>query len=165
MLGDIVAGWLVYLILQMSRREGGLGMDKGRAIKYASLWLLNPMVAAISTRGSSESLLAVMVMGLLWTVLKRRIWLAGGLLGLSVHFKIYPFIYGASILWYLDGDSRSRVGSNGRGFALLARVGRFLNYERRVLVGSSFVTFMVLNGWMYSLFVHTTSCPLSKFYM
>ncbi|KAI9730657.1 MAG: GPI mannosyltransferase 1, partial [Candelina submexicana] len=150
MLGDIIAGWLIYLILRMGRTEGRMGMDKGRAIKYASLWLLNPMVAAISTRGSSESLLAVMVLGLLWAVLKRRMWLAGGLLGLSVHFKIYPFIYGASIMWYLD-DSRSWVGWKKRDFTPFDWIDRFMNPARKVLVGSSFITFMVLNGWMYSL--------------
>ncbi|KAI9706703.1 MAG: GPI mannosyltransferase 1 [Candelina mexicana] len=137
MLADIIAGWLIYLILRMGRRDGGMGMDKGRAIKYASLWLLNPMVAAISTRGSSESLLAVMVLGLLWAVLKRRVWLAGGLLGLSVHFKIYPFIYGASIMWYLD-DSRSWVGWKKRGLIPFDWIDRFMNPARKVLIRYGF---------------------------
>src|SRR6266498_2011631 len=69
-IADVVAGWLIFVIL----RERGFGVS--RAGKFASIWLLNPMVATISTRGSSEGLLGVMVMGLLWAVLKRRIALA-----------------------------------------------------------------------------------------
>jgi hypothetical protein len=77
--------------------------DDARALKFASLWLLNPMVAAISTRGSSEGLLGAVVAALLWAVLRGRVALAGALLGFAVHFKIYPFIYGVSILCWLDG--------------------------------------------------------------
>ncbi|KAI9799918.1 MAG: GPI mannosyltransferase 1 [Piccolia ochrophora] len=96
-LGDIVAGWLIVLLLRSS-----YGLTETRALKFASIWLLNPMVATISTRGSSEGLLCVLVVALLWAAEQRRIKLAGVLLGLSVHLKIYPFIYGASILWWLD---------------------------------------------------------------
>ncbi|EEP77532.1 conserved hypothetical protein [Uncinocarpus reesii 1704] len=92
-LADIVAGWLIVRVLREHR-----GMDVTRALKYASIWLLNPMVATISTRGSSEGLLGVMVIALLWAVLQRRVGLAGCLLGLGVHFKIYPFIYGPAII-------------------------------------------------------------------
>ncbi|KAI9872675.1 MAG: GPI mannosyltransferase 1, partial [Pleopsidium flavum] len=95
--GDIVAGWFILLVLRSSR-----GMPMDRALKFASIWLLNPMVATISTRGSSEGLLGVMVMALLWAVMQRRIKTAGVLLGLAVHFKIYPFIYAPSIVWWLD---------------------------------------------------------------
>ncbi|KAL2816265.1 PIG-M-domain-containing protein [Aspergillus granulosus] len=100
-LSDVVAGWLVAKSLILTHK-----MSPERALKYASFWLLNPMVANISTRGSSEGLLGVLVVALLWAVLNRRITLAGILLGLGVHFKIYPFIYGASIIWWLD-DTRT----------------------------------------------------------
>ncbi|KAL4907706.1 hypothetical protein BDW74DRAFT_147997 [Aspergillus multicolor] len=100
-LSDVLAGWLVAKSLVLTH-----GMSPERALKYASFWLLNPMVANISTRGSSEGLLGVLVVALLWAVLNRRIYLAGVLLGLGVHFKIYPFIYGVSMLWWLD-DTRT----------------------------------------------------------
>ncbi|KFZ13551.1 hypothetical protein V502_06555 [Pseudogymnoascus sp. VKM F-4520 (FW-2644)] len=60
-LSDIITGWLIVLVL---RTTGGMPMD--RALKFASIWLLNPMVATISTRGSSEGLLATMVVALVW---------------------------------------------------------------------------------------------------
>ena len=102
-LSDVVAGWLIVLVL---RSPAGGGMAADRALKFASIWLLNPMVATISTRGSSEGLLCVIVVALLWAVMHRHIKLAGVLLGLAVHFKIYPFIYATSIIWYL-GPSHS----------------------------------------------------------
>ncbi|KAL4930393.1 glycosylphosphatidylinositol-alpha 1,4 mannosyltransferase I [Aspergillus undulatus] len=97
---DVVAGWLVARSLRITH-----GMSAERALKYASFWLLNPMVANISTRGSSEGLLGVLVVALLWATLGRRVYLAGVLLGFGVHFKIYPFVYGISILWWLDDEN------------------------------------------------------------
>jgi len=144
--GDIATGWLIFKVLRDEK-----GMDAERAMKYASIWLLNPMVANISTRGSSEGLLAVIVVALLWAVLQRRIWLAGALLGLGVHFKIYPFIYAASIFWWLGPEN---VGSE-RGDKKIAdrhepldNVLAFFNPARRRLVLSSAITFTALNGVM-----------------
>jgi phosphatidylinositol glycan class M len=144
--GDIVTGWMMFRILGTYQN-----MSKERALKYASIWLLNPMVATISTRGSSEGLLAVFVTALLWATLARRIALAGFLLGFAVHFKIYPFIYAVSILWWLDdtdkpGDNGSEpVASN----SLVDNILRFLTPQRLTLAISSLVTFMGLNAVMY----------------
>lgn len=92
--GDILTGWLMILILQHSRQ-----FSLGRATRYASIWLLNPMVATISTRGSSEGMLAFVTMLLLWTAVRGELALTGVLLGFAVHLKIYPFIYAVCLLW------------------------------------------------------------------
>ena len=143
-LSDIIAGWLIALILQDPK---GGAMDKRRAMKYASIWLLNPMVATISTRGSSEGLLGVMVIGVLWAVVKGRVVLAGVLLGLSVHFKIYPFIYGVSILWWLEDKTK-----NDSNASWLKKIQAFPNRQRVVFVASSLLTFAALNGVMYYIY-------------
>ncbi|KAI1421514.1 glycosyltransferase family 50 protein [Xylaria sp. FL1777] len=96
---DLLAG---YLIIRVLRRHMRMPLD--RACRFASIWLLNPMVATISTRGSSEGLLGVLVTALLWAVLERRVVLSGVLLGLGVHFKIYPFIYAPAIVWWMDDE-------------------------------------------------------------
>ena len=141
---DIVAGWLMVLLLQS--REGG-GMPVDRALKFASIWLLNPMVATISTRGSSEGLLGVMVIALVWAVVKQRIVLAGVLLGLAVHFKIYPFIYGVSILWYLKTASPEK-GDQER--SVIEQLVVFMNYSRIAFTTSALSTFIALNAVMYA---------------
>ena len=113
-----------------------------RAMEYASIWLLNPMVANISTRGSSEGLLAVIVIALLWATLQKQILLAGALLGFGVHFKIYPFIYAASIFWWLADATSGRD-----------QLTDLLNSARVKLALSSFATFMMLNAIMYTMYV------------
>ncbi|PYH43644.1 glycosylphosphatidylinositol-alpha 1,4 mannosyltransferase I [Aspergillus saccharolyticus JOP 1030-1] len=123
-LSDIVAGWLLARMLR-----GYYGMNESRALRYASVWLLNPMVANISTRGSSEGVLGLISCLLVYLVLgvdaadaaaasspqaKRggqgkgqtqrltQVVAAGIVLGVGVHVKIYPFVYGVSVLVFLD---------------------------------------------------------------
>ncbi|KAI4145306.1 MAG: hypothetical protein L6R39_003849 [Caloplaca ligustica] len=154
---DIVAGWLIFRILQLPASGA---MSTERALKYASIWLLNPMVATISTRGSSEGLLGVMVVALLWAVLRRRIALAGILLGLAVHFKIYPFIYGISIIGFLESTSspesdekRSPASSNTGGRTPVQEfILTFFNRSRITLCASSLATFTALNALMYAIY-------------
>jgi phosphatidylinositol glycan class M len=124
-------------------------MSSERALKFACIWLLNPMVATISTRGSSEGLLGVMVMVMLWAVMRRHIKLAGTVLGLGVHFKIYPFIYAASIVWWLD-DSRPRSLKQSSSWPKLTRkIVEFMNSDRIFLALTSFGVFFVLNLGMW----------------
>jgi phosphatidylinositol glycan class M len=122
-----------------------------RAVKFASIWLLNPMVAQISTRGSSEGLLGVMVSALLWSVLAGRIRLGGFLLGFAVHFKIYPFIYAASIIWWLDDERSSSkdLSKTAPPKSMFDQILSFINPARVTLVVYSLVTFVLINGAMY----------------
>ncbi|KAL4786542.1 PIG-M-domain-containing protein [Aspergillus varians] len=164
-LSDVVAGWLVAKSLVLTR-----GMTPERALKYASFWLLNPMVANISTRGSSEGLLGVLVIALLWAVLNRRIYIAGILLGLGVHLKIYPFIYGVSTLWWLDEASTTPRISESRGpqpvsnapkprqnpglkhttpVGIVPQILHFVTPCRIRLTLTSILTFAALNAAMY----------------
>jgi GPI mannosyltransferase 1 subunit M len=144
--GDIVAGWLIVLVLRSTTN-----MSTERALKFASIWLLNPMVATISTRGSSEGLLGVMVIALLWAVMQRRILLAGILLGFGVHFKIYPFIYAPSIVWWLDDECLDIPSTGTR--SILERIASFCNASRLRLAFASLATFVGLNIIMYSMYV------------
>ncbi|KAL5333892.1 PIG-M-domain-containing protein [Aspergillus crustosus] len=157
-LSDGVAGWLVAKSLVLTH-----GMDPERALKYASFWLLNPMVANISTRGSSEGLLGVLVIALLWAVLSRRIYLAGILLGLGVHFKIYPFVYGVSIVWWMDSDSRepepkskaqTRDELKRTPAGITSQILNFVTPCRIRLTVASLLTFAALNAAMYLRYGH-----------
>lgn len=153
-LADILAGYLIVHVLQSGACGG---MTPERALRFASIWLLNPMVATISTRGSSEGLLCTMVVALLWAVIHRRIKLAGVLLGLAVHFKIYPFIYGASIMWYLDDSwaskkSTSETRSRQEPRSTIRKMSHFMNPSRLTLIISSLATFTALNLLMYTLY-------------
>lgn len=60
-----------------------------------------------------------------------------------MHFKIYPFIYAASIFWWLGG-------AQNQDASLLRNL---LSYERVALALSSLLTFMTLNGVMFMQYV------------
>jgi phosphatidylinositol glycan class M len=142
-LSDLLAGRIIFVLLR------GRGLSRSTSLKYASVWLLNPMVANISTRGSSEGLLCVLVMSLLWAFETDQIPLAGTLLGAAVHFKIYPFIYGASMLWALPSTRPWTVNT-----ALIHRAVDFLTNKRLSLICYSVGTFTALNTLMYAIYGH-----------
>ncbi|KAJ5559233.1 hypothetical protein N7535_009461 [Penicillium sp. DV-2018c] len=141
-LSDVIAGWLVTQLLVRYYR-----FPVERALRYvAAVWLWNPMVANISTRGSSEGLLGVLVAALIWATLTKRSIVAGLILGIAVHFKIYPFIYGISIMWWwdaeCDGAAPTRLG-------LLAKALRFVTPSRVKLTAAALASFAALNLIMY----------------
>ncbi|PUU82699.1 PIG-M-domain-containing protein [Tuber borchii] len=142
---DVLAGWLIYVVLT------NRGMDSQRAGWFAGIWLVNPMVATISTRGSSEGLLGVLVVGIVWAVLRRRVLLAGVLVGLATHFKIYPVIYAPTVVWWLESEgSGGSEGESGKGWFEKA-IG-FVNRERVIFGTWALGTFVGLNVWMYKLY-------------
>lgn len=141
-LSDVLAGWLVVQLLVRCYR-----FPIERALRYvAAVWLWNPMVANISTRGSSEGLLGVLVAALLWATLTKKPILAGLILGLAVHFKIYPFIYGVSILWWWDAE---RDGSATAGSGLLSKAFGFITPSRVKFTVAALASFVALNLVMY----------------
>jgi len=150
---DLLAGWL---ILRVLRRRG---MDEATAGGFSALWLWNPMVATISTRGSSEGLLGVLTMGLLWAVERRKLSLAAIILGLSVHFKIYPFIYAPAIVWWMD-DARlgNETKAATRPSSYKESVSNFFTPDRLKFGLLSLITFMILNLIMFSMQV-----PIHKY--
>ncbi|OKL62617.1 GPI mannosyltransferase 1 [Talaromyces atroroseus] len=147
-IADLVTGWLLLLVL---RTEFPAMSEKSR-LTYASIWLLNPMVATISTRGSSEGLLGAMVMALLWAVLNHHIVLASFLLGFGVHFKIYPFIYAPSIIWFLSAKTSSKSSTSAP--TVFNQVLNFVTFDRIKVAVTSLLTFAVFNAWMYALYGH-----------
>ncbi|KAI0183072.1 GPI mannosyltransferase 1 [Xylaria flabelliformis] len=168
---DLLAG---YFIIHILRRHAHMSTD--RACRFASIWLLNPMVATISTRGSSEGLLGVLVTALLWAVLERRVVLSGLLLGLGVHFKIYPFIYAPAVVWWMDdkhmisavkkiemklldenkGKGKAKIvtppGQEDGYATLLEKIAAFVTPARIQLTLTSLATFAGLNMVMYLLY-------------
>ncbi|PSR88778.1 PIG-M-domain-containing protein [Coniella lustricola] len=184
-LADLVAGWLIVEVLTSSSIDGkekisttstmSTAMTPARARKYAAIWLLNPMVATISTRGSSEGLLAVLVMALLWAVVRRHVSLAALLLGFGVHFKIYPFIYAPAIIWWMDEErvpgpsslynssstskpststSASSITPSCSSSSFIDTILAFLTAARLKLAVLSLTTLLGLNLAMYAQYGH-----------
>jgi GPI mannosyltransferase 1 subunit M len=128
-LADLIVGVLLHSLV---RRRG---VSNSKATLYvASIWLLNPIIANISTRGSAESVLGVLVVSVL-ALAERGRWNAAAVaFGLAVHFKIFPIIYGSSLLAAIGASKGGWITSAHIKFGLI-----------------SFASFMTLNGVMYAL--------------
>ena len=113
---DVAAGFLIYSIL---KREAGsaaaAAARESTARLSACLWLYNPLVMNVSTRGSAESVVVTLVLLTIHLYqqvsyqlhctdsVKRfsirpapmqKVYILTGLVyGLAVHMKIYPIIY------------------------------------------------------------------------
>ncbi|CAO3677922.1 unnamed protein product [Rhizopus microsporus] len=166
---DLIVGYLIHCILLLR------GMPSKRALFFDALWLLNPIVANISTRGNAESLLGCMVLGTLYLMLQKRTHFYGAcaLFGLSVHFKIYPVIYAIPLLVLLDEHDtvplprimqeyqviRYRCMYALRQmpnplFTFLHHLLSFLSPIRILFAITSAGTFFILTGLMYQSYGH-----------
>jgi phosphatidylinositol glycan class M len=151
--------------------EDGDGLRR-RAALLVSLHLLNPIVIGISTRGSSESVLTLLVLLTLFCALRGRWDCAAAFLGLSAHWKIYPVIYGVSCIGVIGTErqlkdaKKKQTGTGTGGGATPARRPRgerwwcpgiarridvFLNAKTARFAVISAGTFLALGVLMYSV--------------
>lgn len=172
---DILAGIIIHnLLLKLvlpwasTCRHGGTKISsapKGatpqltqwasKATLLTAVHLFNPMVFGISTRGSSESVLSLFVLCTLYSCLEERWDLAAMFLGLSTHWKIYPFIYGVPCLCVI-GSSTPR---NCYSFADNLR--RLINMRTARFAVLSTGTFALLGIFMYATYVPVPMLLLS----
>ena len=149
---DIIVGILIYKLLLSSvlpnnKSTSGSESRKRQATLYAALHLLNPMVFSISTRGSSEAILGALVTGTLYFAMYPRksqfsYDLTAILLGIATHWKIYPLIYGVSIVAVISAE-KSRESTRGKPVS----VGRWA----RGLVSVQTVRFAILSASVFML--------------
>ncbi|KAF8350481.1 GPI mannosyltransferase 1 [Amanita rubescens] len=95
---DIVNGLRFLVKDQKEEKDSATSRAETLATIFSSVYLLNPLVFSISTRGSSESVLSLLVLLTLDFALRDKWNLAAIFLGISTHWKIYPVIYAASCL-------------------------------------------------------------------
>jgi len=66
-----------------------------------SLWLFNPFVINVSTRGNNESFVSLLILATAYFVLKDRIFLSSICYGLAVHMRMYPIIYAIPLFFFV----------------------------------------------------------------
>eukprot|EP00908_Phaeocystis_cordata_P006327 Transcript_16946.p1 GENE.Transcript_16946~~Transcript_16946.p1 ORF type:complete len:343 (-),score=85.17 Transcript_16946:600-1628(-) len=74
------------------------------ALRCACVWLFNPLVLNVSTRGNFESLVALLVLGSLLALLAKRPLSAAALLAASAHLKPFTVIYLPAFLVCIDSE-------------------------------------------------------------
>lgn len=92
---DLLVAWGLHKLAMLS------GCDAGIATNACLAWLLNPFTFTISTRGSSDALVAFVLLAVLLMLRWRLSCLAGILWGFAVHWRMFPVIYGPSIMLFL----------------------------------------------------------------
>ena len=91
-LANIGVGYELYSILRL-RME-----PKSRASAFSALYLLSPLSANVSSRGSSDSLICYLVLHILRLLIEEKEVMAAVLFGLAVHLRIFPIIYALPIV-------------------------------------------------------------------
>jgi phosphatidylinositol glycan class M len=132
-----------------------------RATLLVALHLLNPIVIGISTRGSSESVLTLLVLLTLFCALRGWWDRTAVLLGLSAHWKIYPVIYGVSCVGVIgmehqhqqEAQMAQKTGARSVLFPriIVRYIDVFVNAKTVRFATISAGTFFLLGMLMYSM--------------
>ncbi|CCH45040.1 GPI mannosyltransferase 1 [Wickerhamomyces ciferrii] len=136
-ISDLITGVLILKILDL------INISQLKKLILSSIWLLNPMVITISTRGSSESVLTVFIMAFVYLLIKQKVILSGLFAGLAIHFKIYPIIYIPTAVIYLSNTSNSKGP-----YYILA----LINKKSILFTISSVISFTSLGTLMYKIY-------------
>lgn len=157
---DVLVGYLLYKIFHLR------GCCEKRAVFASWLWLFNPLSFTVSTRGNAESIMAFLVLASIYFVLVKNISMAAVFFALSVHFKIYPIIYGLPFVLIMGGDTcnskkpSKRTSDNVRkssGFFTQAMA--FVFHPQRVkfaLIAAAI--FLGLTGLLYQRYIIWITC-------
>ena len=121
--------------------------------QWTCLWLFNPLIIGISTRGSADCLMSFFMCLILYLVAQRKIITASLIYALAIIFKIFPVIFALGLYLNFQLQSENRNPSNI--FAALLKQWRKIvvpNKQSWIFFISSFivlVTLLMLTYWMY----------------
>ncbi|XP_049851304.1 GPI mannosyltransferase 1-like [Schistocerca gregaria] len=153
---DLAVGYTLFKILQHLFNEyhsnlGGAN-KKSSALFYSCIWLFNPVIINVSTRGNAESINAILSVLALYLVFVRKNFLLGGIIyGLSVHLRIYPIIYCLAYLFYIDsGSSISNFSYKENWIKLF--VSRFFSKNKLIFTFSAILTFTAITAVFYRIY-------------
>jgi phosphatidylinositol glycan class M len=100
----------------------------------------------MSTRGSNDNIIAMLVYVTMYYLLKKEYIKAGFIYGLSVHFKIYPIIYSFVFYLYIDCDKKSIRNGKGSIFK------DFFTKNRLIFTLVSAGTFIGFTALFYAIY-------------
>jgi len=103
----------------------------------------------MSTRGSNDNIIAMLVYLTMYCVLKKWYIVGGLVYGLSVHFKIYPIIYCIPLYFYIDSEKRDIIQGKSL-WKILTK--DFFTVNRLVFGLVSAWTFVGFNAFFYYLY-------------
>jgi phosphatidylinositol glycan class M len=157
---DMINGLITYNILQsktlVSRSLQPASLNKvdtrSLATLYTAAHLLNPLVFSISTRGSAESMLSTLILLTLNFAMSHRWDAAAVMLGVSAHWKIYPFIYGVPCVAALSRVPPSSGLQKRLQGSFNYRSARFFAVSAGTFLGLGMVCYLI---WGYPFLYET----------
>ncbi|XP_953179.1 mannosyltransferase, putative [Theileria annulata] len=120
----------------------------------SALWLLNPFVIAISSRGNADTIICLIIISSIYFLKRGHISVSALLFGLSVHFKLYPVIYALPVVFHLYSRELVCCWLNFRKFLmklplLLITHINFKQIRFAILSFLSFAFFTYLTFYLY----------------
>lgn len=101
---EIIGGWWGKALFSAAGILSGLLIYRltNKSWVYASLWLFSPLTINISTRGSSDSLIILLILLTFHELKENRLTWAAVWFGLSVHLRIFPIFFVIPIIVHLN---------------------------------------------------------------
>lgn len=142
---DIAAALLMHHLIEKYLSPIHRTSKINATVWLSVIWLFNPMIFTVTSRGSCDSVIILLVLGTFSLLLSEQWSLAGIIYGIAVHFRIYPFIYAPSFcLWIAHSTSSlNKPHSSQSIWSLIQRVISNVNVWRFGII--SFCCFMALN--------------------
>lgn len=145
---DMVMG-LVYWKLVDSELKSAYSKTYSKFI-FNGAYLFCPLIISMSTRGSNDNIVSMLVFIAIYFVLRRRYILAGFFYGLSVHFKIYPIIYSFVFYFFIDMD-RTMI-AKGQIWKAIVSKNKFFSRNRLIFTVVSSCTFISFTALFYLIY-------------
>ena len=141
---DVLMGVFMWSLIESQNRSTKW------TILYVAFWIYNPVTVGMSTRGSNDNIITMLVFATLYFLLKRQYVIAGLVYGLSVHFKIYPIIYSIVFYFFIDCDRVAILGGKKKMTEILFT--NFFTKNRLVFTVVSAGTFLSLTALFYHIY-------------
>eukprot|EP01083_Nonionella_stella_P096363 270863_1 len=98
---DILGAYLLNHIITYHLQQIHRTYHINSTLWVSIVWLFNPIVFTISSRGSCDSIILILVLLTFHLILNQQWYKAGIVYGAAVHFRIYPFIYALSFVLFI----------------------------------------------------------------
>ena len=119
-------------------------------MSYVAAWTFSPVTMIMSTRGSNDNIITLLVFLSIFLLLRRWYVLAGIIYGLSIHFKIYPVMYSFVFYFFIDCD-KAMIAAGSPYKAIVSKNG-FFTRNRLVFTFFTVFTLAALTAVFYHIY-------------
>ena len=124
---EIIGGWWGKAVFSAAGIISGILIYRitNRNSMYASLWLFSPLTINISTRGSSDSLIILLILLVFHEIKAERLKWAAVWFGLAVHLRIFPIFFALPIIMHFRNWRKVLVFGFISAFVCFGLIGVF----------------------------------------